>query len=195
MSRYLKPLREHFIPKGAAKVADKLSSAVAYLYGKPDAPCAMVFAGKQQKPAWRYRFRTPAHREKNVTAFFEAVRASEGRKVARREARKAWVNTYQVGDIVGTCWGYDQTNREYFEIVAVKGKRVTLREVGTAGFETGWLTGKSAPLAGNYIGEPFDRMASESGIKIDDVRRATPVAFQMVEGVKVYQARDWSAYA
>lgn len=46
--------REFYIPKGAVKVADKQSDAVAYLYSTPAGqPAVRVFYGKQSKPVGR----------------------------------------------------------------------------------------------------------------------------------------------
>ena len=62
--RHLPFTRESWIPKGATKVADKMSDAVAYLYttaaGKPG---AAIFFGKQNKPVSKYYYRDAARRE------------------------------------------------------------------------------------------------------------------------------------
>jgi hypothetical protein len=41
-----------------------------------------------------------------------------------KEAKRIWVNDYKVGEILNTCWGYDQTNREFYKIKQSKEKRL-----------------------------------------------------------------------
>jgi hypothetical protein len=125
--------REFYIRKGSVKVADKLSDAVAYLYtsirGKPS---ATVFFGKQSKPVADYCFRSDDERTKHVTELFHRRRAHAEKVKANREEDKAFEHSVQVGDIFRTCWGYDQTNVEFFEVVEVRGKFAILRVMVTA---------------------------------------------------------------
>ncbi len=180
--------REFYIPKGATKVSDKLSDAVAYVYAnKAGKPAALVFSGRAFKPAWQFYFRDEAAREKRVREFFENVRAAAGRVAARRASRKAFVHSVQVGDIFVTCWGYDQTNREAFEVIAVRGKHATLREIAMAS-ETSGQADRIVPQSGAFLspryegddqGVPIRRLIQEgyqgqAHIRIDECRSGSP---------------------
>lgn len=196
--------REFYIPKGATKVADKLSDAVAYVrLNEKSRPQAVIFFGKQAKPVSNYWYRSEAARDEAVTKAFESRRASLTFKAERAAKRKAWVPDYKVGEILHTSWGYEQTNVEYFEIVDVAGKYATLREIAQESTETGWLTGRCAPVPGKYLtprfegddqGLPIRRLMQEHGIKICDVRTAWRVPSKVVAGVKVYESHHWSSY-
>jgi hypothetical protein len=192
-----KPSRESFIPKkGATKVADKQSDAVAYLYTLENGkPAARVFVGKQAKPVVYSYFRDEARREAAVREAFESRRQSMAFKAELRAKRIAWVPDYTVGEILHTNWGYDQTNVEYFEVVEIKGKHVIVREIGQERTETGFMSGKCAPLRGKYIGEPLRRLAQETGIKIDDVRTAFRSRSKKMGGIEVHEPLYWSSYA
>lgn len=199
----LKMPREFYIPKKALKVADKRSDAVVYLYGFGEKFGAIGFVGKANKPAFNYTFRKPERREEHIREFFTNYRDRLARKAAVKSARVAWVPTYKVGDIFRTCWGYEQTNVEYFEIIEIKGKHAILREICQESVETGWLQGKCAPLPGQFAapryagddrGQPIRRLMQEHGIKIDDVRTAWLVKGDIVGGVRVIQPSSWSAY-
>lgn len=65
---------------------------------------------------------------------------------------------YEVGDILCNSWGYDQTNVEWFEVVALAGKSmVVLREIGAAvvpGSE-GFMSGRVVPVPGAYRVDRF----------------------------------------
>lgn len=190
-----RPRREDFIPKQALKITDKQSDAVAYVFtNRHGKPAARIFFGKQAKPVADYWFRDAAQRERCIIRHFEARREHAARRQKDRADCKAFQHDYKLGDILNTCWGYDQTNREFFEVVEVRGKHVILREIAQAREETGWLTGRCAPQSGQYIGEPIRRLAGKYGVRIDKVRSASKWNTGEVAGVKVGPALDWSAY-
>jgi hypothetical protein len=195
MSRNTFP-REFYIPKNSAKVADKLSDAVAYVYTTPKGrPAAAMFFGKQAKPAWHYNFLSDASREKRIRETFEGYRASQAAKAEWRDKRKAAGRGLVVGDILNTCWGYEQTNREFFQVTALIGdKMVELREIKQARSYDAQDRGKTVPLMGDFKGEPIRRIAQNGRVKIDDVRRASKTDTVNVGGVQVVQPIYWTAY-
>jgi hypothetical protein len=187
MTRY-KPTRETYLPKGARKVSHKFSDAVAYVHSdKSGRPCAMVFYGTQAKPVANYRYRSEEERERSVTRYFEARKDHQVSVNKRREEAKAFAHNVRVGDIFTTCWGYDQTNREAFEVIEVRGKFAVLREIAMASEERG-PSDKVVPQSGAFLsprhegddqGLPIRRLIQrgyrdEAHIKIDDVRSASP---------------------
>jgi hypothetical protein len=202
--------REFYIPKNSTKVADKSSDAVAYVSefesNKSGAKkfWAVVFYGKQTKPVANYTYNTAERRNQAVAEYFEGRQRSMAFKVEQRAKRTSWVPDYKVGELLRTCWGYDQTNVEYFEVVEVKGKYVWLREIAQKRVETGFMCGKTVPLPGQYLkprfegdeqGETLRRLAGQSGVRICDVRSASRCKPEMVAGVPVYNPAYWSSYA
>jgi hypothetical protein len=193
--------REFYIPKGATKVADKLSDAVAYLTMAGTRPCATIFFGKQAKPISNYSYRDETRRATAVSLAFESRRKSLAFKTEQRAKRVAFVPTYKVGDLFRTSWGYDQTNVEYFEVIEAKGKYVTVREIAQKTVQTGHDQGKCVPLPGQFLkpryegddrGLPLRRLAQQGGIKIDDVRSASFCKPEMISGVPVYSPAYYS---
>lgn len=59
------------------------------------------------------------------------------KKMAKKQTKKAeakakaiaQANSLQVGDIMTSCWGYDQINSEAYQIVAKTAQTVTVREI------------------------------------------------------------------
>lgn len=195
--------RESYIPKGATKIADKRSDAVAYLYNGSvtGRPCAMMFAGKQSKPAAHFNYRDEARREASVRTFFETRRDQITRAAARHVERKAFAHSVQVGDIYRTCWGYDQTNVEFFEVTEVRGKYAILREIGCASADNGAGSERVVPQSGAYLeprhegddrGLPIRRLIQNGSIKIDNIRHARAWG-QRVAGVVVGEAAHRTA--
>lgn len=197
--------RDLFVPKGAVKVSDKQSDAVAYLYtgrshGKP---VMMVFFGKQTKPVAHFRYSSDETRARAVTQYFADRRDTLARKAAYRKERTDYVPDYKVGDVLRTCWGYEQTNVEFFEVVEVKGKYAVLRELAQERIDTAHMQGRCVPLPGQYLtprhagddrGQPIRRLMQQHGIRIDDVRTASRASSTTVAGVKVYESASWTAY-
>lgn len=188
--------REFYIPKGSVPVKAKSCEAVAYIYGsKSGKPGAAIFFGKQAKPYKHYTFRSEAARESYIKECFESRERSEAYKKERFAERKAFQPKVEVGEIYRTSWGYEQTNVEFFEVVAFKGKTATLREIAAEVVETGWAQGKKTPLPGKYIGPEIQRRATQYGFKISECRTAFALKFTMVAGVKVYETSHYTAYA
>ena len=75
-------------------------------------------------------------REKAIRKYFSVRQGVFKYRLEIKEAKRIWVNDYKVGEILNTCWGYDQTNREFYEIIAVKGKKVTLRQIAVTSYAT-----------------------------------------------------------
>jgi hypothetical protein len=196
MTRFTLP---RYIPNGAIKVADKASDAVAYLYSDNRArPCARVFYGRQSNPVVYCYYRSEVEREAAVRRAFEVRRLTHARRAEVAEERKAYNHSFKVGDVVNTCWGYEQTNREYFEVVGVRGKSVvTLRQIAVDSYDTSSMSGYVVPLPGKYVGEAKDfRANSYGGIKISACRTAHKTDFKEVApGVRAYNAGYVSSYA
>lgn len=195
--RRFKPERAHFIPKGAVKFSDRQSSAVVYAHeNRPGFFSLMGFSGKRQKPDFHYRYPTAEKREAKAKAHFESVRASEAYRIERREKRKAEGHKLKVGSILRRSWGYDQTNIDYYEVVRLVGaKMVEIVEIAQESVETGSLVGKCVPLPGQHIGKPMRKLAQGDSVKIYSFAHAYLVEPQMVGGVPVYGASNWTAYA
>lgn len=180
--------REFFIPKGAIKVSDRNSDAVAYLTtSKNGKPCASIFFGKQTRPVANYTYRDAVERERSVRDYFERARIAAKNRADAQQERKDFAHGIRVGDIFTTCWGYDQTNREAFEVVEVRGKHAILREIAMAS-ETKGSSDRVVPQSGAFLsprydgddqGIPIRRLIQrgyngEARIKIDKCRSGSP---------------------
>jgi hypothetical protein len=181
-----------YIPVGSVKVADKLSDAVAYVREANGAFYAMVYYGNQSKPAINYRYSNATKRAEDVKQAFASRQQILQYKKEQSDKRKAWINDYQIGDVLGTHWGYDQTNREFYEVVSVKGKSVQIRRIAASYEATSCMTGNATPCPGSYIGEAYTCRATAHGVltgRRGYDQRATRVAFKVVDGKKVYEAQ------
>lgn len=199
MSRYIPPLSQ--------KIASRKSSAVVYISGVPDRLIAIGYYGKSEKPAFHFRFRSAEARAEHVKKWFERMAAAAAAKVERKEQRKADLakpHKLVVGSILKASWGYEQTNVDYYEVVALVGKRsVDIRPIGSGNVaspdeEMHGDRGYCVPVPGNFTGEKIRKQVSVSG---DSVRMTSYSSASLVlpieglGGIVVYPRAYWSSYA
>lgn len=121
-----------------------------------------VLIRSRQARMWRrrpnglyYRFATEAERSAYIAKWKEGrwakMNARKERLDAKRAARESFINPYKVGDILHSSWGYDQTNVEFFEVVAVRPRALKIRQVEAKTRETGFMSGDTEAVSGRYI--------------------------------------------
>ena len=93
---------------------------------------------------------------------------------ANKEAREKAIEWVKVGDVFKLSFGYDMTINEFFQVVNVKGKKVTVREIAkkTTYWDDGF-SGRQQPDLNNFIGEEKSYIISPCGwLKVTDFRHA-----------------------
>ena len=159
--------REFYIVSGTTKVSDKRSTAVAYVYECDGKLYAQLFSGKSAKPTGHYSYTNAARREQCVKNFFEIVQGHEKRRAeakAAKSANLAGPHKLQVGHVLASSWGYDQTNVDYYQVVGLVGKRsVQIRRIGgTLSEGDSMLSGKVVPLIDSFHGDVTTHRVSEA---------------------------------
>lgn len=192
--------RASFIPKASTKVQAKNSSAVAYLYSFTKRTGeirlgAMGFAGKADKPAFHYTFKNERNRSLYVAEFFRKRCEAEQLMIQRKAEQKGQPIGLEVGDVLRSMWGYDQTNIDYYEVTRVLGRMVEIRALAQESVETMHMQGECVPLPGKYVGEPMRKLARDGRVKIESYAWASKVEPVMVGNVRVYKPSHWTSYA
>jgi hypothetical protein len=128
-----------------------------------------------------------------------AVKQSAEHHKAEAAAKAAEVVAeLRIGSIFKAAWGYEQTNIQYYEVIAKTAKTVTVQEIITTGYTTGYMSGKCAPLPGSFrkgSKAKVCRPGAYGSIKLDSYKIAFLVQPKIVGGVPVYESTDWTAYA
>jgi hypothetical protein len=108
---------------------------------------AIGYKGKGKHQDWYYNFTTEIKMANYINKYMNECEASIKCKKLRKEkqtmANSTVADMVKVGDIFHYQWGYDQTNCEYFQVVSVKCKTATLRNIGS----------KSVPGSGGFMSE------------------------------------------
>jgi len=167
-----------YIPQKSTKVATKGFEAVAYLFEtSKGAPAAIVYMGKQSKPFGNYSFQNSEKRARYVEKAFQSIKDHYDRVANRRKERCEAGHSLQVGHVLVSKWGYDQTNCDFYQVTALIGsKTVEIRPIGSLQAAKGnesWLTGHVIPNIDNFTGEPMRKRAIRDHVGIEHGRYAS----------------------
>jgi hypothetical protein len=151
----------------------KGENCVVYLFDYNDKPCAKGYVGTSGKPAFQYRFSNNERRLEYINEWRNRVGNWEAKKAERVAARKSFKHVISVGDILYSSWGYEQTNIDWYQVIATTDKTITVRQIAGDRNETGWLQGETRPVRDHFIEEPLTRKVSESNsIRIESFAHA-----------------------
>ncbi|MGW8177562.1 MAG: hypothetical protein ACWGQW_02035 [bacterium] len=135
---------------------------------------AIGYSGKRSKHDFNYYFKTAEARQKYLDQWYAGLRERSARRIAQRAQEQAIGRDLEVGDVLVATWGYEQTNRNYYQVVRLVGKAsVAIREVGSSYKSTGYLQGTSKPIRDNFIGEEMVKRAKAGRVTVSSVQRAS----------------------
>lgn len=161
-------------------------------------PCLLAFKGKSLKPVIYNRYRSENRRDKEADNFINSVMQSKKNKEARKASKKQ-KHTLEVGDVLRASWGYDQTNIDYYEVVALNGKTmVTVRPIEQEREHDLWMQGSCTPKPGHYIGDPMRRRVNgqNNSVRVNECAHAFKVEPIAKAGqASIYKAERWTSYA
>jgi hypothetical protein len=157
----------------------------------------MAFSGKRQRPDFHFSFGSHDYAQKYAADWLAGIDRKQAERAAQKARAKAEAIPLQVGDVLRSMWGYDQTNVDFYEVVELVGKcSVRIREIA-AQREAGDMRGLVVPKLGAYIGEPMLKRVSDGGrVKLTSFSGASlfkPLA--VVDGVRIYPPTEYTSYA
>jgi len=134
----------------------------------------VAYRGNSSKP-WNNTFATIALMESHISALFNAIQSHQDYKNKEAAKRRDFVPTLTPGDILDTCWGYDQTNREFFQVIRITGKTAVLREIAQKEVaRTGPFSGTVIGMKDQFTGKEISRRVSPgNSVRIDEYRYAS----------------------
>lgn len=137
---------------------------------------ALGFAGSSCKPAFNYCFKDVEARGDYVSEWMVAQDSKHARKLAEKAARKANPHTLTVGAILYSSWGYEQTNIDFYQVVAVRGAAVDLRKITKDRKHHADDYGTCVANPGDFCGEVIKgkRPDHYNSVRLSSFERATP---------------------
>jgi hypothetical protein len=155
---------------------------------------ARAFVGRATLPCWHYQFKS----EEDVTRNTERLRAHlvgvRTEKRARAAQRSAYLHTLTVGDVLYSCWGYDQTNIDFYQVTRLVGSKfVEARKIAPDVTYTGNGIGRAVPRKDAFTEDAKRYRVSEGNhIKVLGTISASPLESKTIDGVTVYVSRQFS---
>jgi len=114
---------ERYIPQGMTEYTPEIGDYKKDLfacYVNMERLSAIFYKGKSAKHVFYNRFRTVEDMKKKINNSIAALMQWEDRKLERRKERKQ-PHTLNVGDIMYSSWGYDQTNIDFYQVTKIVG--------------------------------------------------------------------------
>lgn len=104
-----------------------------------------------------------------------------------------------VGDLFYASWGWEQTNIDYFQVVALKGEHTAvLRKIGREYIGGYAYSGKCRPARNHFIGEEQYTVRTRKNHYYRDGRveiKAPPISDGMLHATDDFAEHDYSSYA
>lgn len=115
---------------GEIEIVGNLKIYRSDLHGKL---CVKIWRGKAKKPLGYFSFRTPGAREQYIARVIDGERQSaearEQRKAQGQADLDKQLELIQVGTLLHYSWGWEQTQCDFFQVVARNGRNVTIRAI------------------------------------------------------------------
>jgi len=122
---------------------------------------AIAFAAKQNKPLWFYSFKNEATREALINDTILSRKSRMKMMQDRKDEKAGWAHSLVVGSILYSSWGYDQTNIDFYEVTAVAGKSVVIREIAKKAVSGDSFTESVVPVKGRFVGQAMKKLPSK----------------------------------
>lgn len=147
-------LAARYIPKDSTEQHHPEGLGVVYLYDAGTKPCAIAFRGTAGHSDFHTSFRSVEQRAEYVQRWESDLTAWAAHRGRLASQRKAHRTTWKVGTILEGSWGYDQTNIEFYQVVALSpsGKTAKIRELQQASHDTGYMQGRATPKPDAFRG-------------------------------------------
>ena len=133
------------IPAGSTEERHDEADVVVYHHlGKHGEVYAIGYAGKAYRPAFNFRFKDETRRAAYVAEWVKSHRARVEQRQVHKAEKKEARHELQLGDVVYSSWGYDQTNVDFYQVVrVVSAKTVEVRRLQQETTETGFMSGST----------------------------------------------------
>lgn len=133
--------RTRYIPEGATRIngINPELKLEIYTYERDGVPIAIAYGGKRTKADFHYNLGTAEKRTDYIAKFVEGRQRildyNNEQKAIKKAQNAEAVKNLKVGDVFHCGWGYDQTQCDFYQLVALKGITGTFRPVYAATVE------------------------------------------------------------
>jgi hypothetical protein len=113
---------------------------------------ALIFIGRAINPTFHVQFSSDERRNEYVNSKIATYLERKKQKKERIKERSLMSHTLEVGSILVSSWGYDQTNIDYYQVTKLIGKTmVEIRSIGATVVATHGTYQDVAPVKDSFF--------------------------------------------
>ena len=149
---------------------------------------AKAYTGKRSKSTWYYKFNTLERMHEKIKEFFDELQerkdyyAENTRKWKEKETAR--MDALKVGDMLACSWGWEQTNIDFYQVIAKGKKSFTMQAIRGDRDYYNDMCGEVTPVKDSFI---------------EDEKPIKKLNFNMQFGhlseILAGEKRNWSSYA
>ena len=115
--------------------------------------CIAAWTPGIKRPRYVYKVHTPEEYDKAMERIRQEAERFRRHDEAQEKAAAAFRESLRVGDILYSSWGWEQTNIDFYQVVAIRGSAVDLRQLDQRTTEDGYMCGTTVPLPDVFKGK------------------------------------------
>lgn len=162
-------MKTYRINKNAARLAQGTGFAPELIYnislvrfqGRNGRCIAAWTPGMKRPPRYVYKAHTPEEYDKAMERIRQEAERFRRHDEAQEKAAAAFRESLRVGDILYSSWGWEQTNIDFYQVIAIRGSAVDLRQLDQRTTEDGYMCGTTVPLPDVFKGKTHTHRLSK----------------------------------
>ena len=109
--------------------------------------------GMKRPPRYVYKAHTPEEYDKAMERIRQEAERFRCHDEAVARSSEEFRRSLRVGDILYSSWGWEQTNIDFYQVIAIRGSAVDLRQLDQRTTEDGYMCGTTVPLPDVFKGK------------------------------------------
>ena len=154
-------MKTYRINKNAARLAQGTGFAPELIYnislvrfqGRNGRCIAAWTPGMKRPPRYVYKAPTPEEYDKAMERIRQEAERFRRHDEAVARSSEEFRRSLRVGDILYSSWGWEQTNIDFYQVIAIRGSAVDLRQLDQRTTEDGYMCGTTVPLPDVFKGK------------------------------------------
>ena len=109
--------------------------------------------GMKRPPRYVYKAHTPEEYDKAMERIRQEAERFRHHDEAVARSSEEFRRSLRVGDILYSSWGWEQTNIDFYQVIAIRGSAVDLRQLDQRTTEDSYMCGTTVPLPDVFKGK------------------------------------------
>ena len=153
-------MKTYRINKNAARLAQGTGFAPELIYNISlvrfqgrNGRCIAAWTPGIKRPRYVYKAHTPEEYDKAMERIRQEAERFRRHDEAVARSSEEFRRSLRVGDILYSSWGWEQTNIDFYQVIAIRGSAVDLRQLDQRTTEDGYMCGTTVPLPDVFKGK------------------------------------------